>query len=94
MAIGKSLYEMKQFAKNLEMTMEAYNNVKLRARNAGYRLFEERIHYHHISTKGGYWINRSQIWTNGENCVRINWCTWNWGCDHPERYPFDGKYRA
>ena len=92
--MAKSIYEMKQFSKNLEMTVDAYNDLKSRARNTGYRLFEERIHYHHISTRGGYWIHRSQIWANGENCVRINWCTWNWGCDYPERYAFDGRYVA
>lgn len=92
--MAKSIYEMKQYAKNFEMTMDAYRDVQERAKKAGYRKVEERIHYHHISTRGGYWIHRSQIWTNGENCVRINWCTWNWGCDHPERYPFDGHYRA
>jgi len=92
--MAKSIFEMKQFCKNLEMTVDAYRDVQERAKKAGYRNVEERIHYHHISTKGGYWIHRSQIWTNGENCVRINWCVWSWGSDHPERYPFDGHYVA
>ena len=94
--MAKSIFEMKQYAKNLEMTVDAYNDLKSRATNAGYKNAEERIHYHHISTKGGYWIHRSQIWVNFEKeiCVRINWCVWSWGCDHPERYPFDGHYVA
>lgn len=85
-----TINEMKQYNKNMELTAEAYNDVKKRALKAGYVLFREVEHFHNKCEKGGYWLHRTQIWTNGENCVTIQWAVWNWGSNHPEMYPFDG----